>query len=150
MIVATDRSARARRPRRFAAPLAAAALLAACARDIAPEPLPLDRYNCARCGMMISEIADAAQYVSPRDETRFYDDLGCAAEDAGRVPIRGKFFVRADGGTKWVAAEDAFFAKTGERTPMGHGYFAFSTESQAKARDAQGRALRWADLPRAK
>jgi hypothetical protein len=96
--------------------------------------------------MMISEIADAAEYVSAKEETRFYDDLGCAAEDAGRVPIRGKFFVRSDGGTKWIAAEDAFFAKTGERTPMGHGFFAFSTAAQAKARDGQGRALRWADV----
>ncbi|HKB69298.1 MAG TPA: hypothetical protein VKH46_00520 [Thermoanaerobaculia bacterium] len=136
--------------KRTSALLAAAALLAACARGIAPEPLPLDRYNCARCGMMISEIGDAAQYVSPREETRFYDDLGCAAEDAGRVPIRGTFFVRADGGTRWIAAEDAFFAKTGERTPMGHGYWAFSTEAQAKARGAGGKALRWADLLNAK
>lgn len=132
--------------KRIMALLSAAVILSACARRIAPEPLPLDRYNCARCGMMISEIADAAQYVSEREETRFYDDLGCAAEDAGRVPIRGKFFVRADGGTKWIAAEEAFFARTGERTPMGHGFFAFSTEAQAKARDAKGRALRWADL----
>ncbi|HET9795836.1 MAG TPA: hypothetical protein VFS34_15390 [Thermoanaerobaculia bacterium] len=133
--------------------LAAAAALfvvlagaAACARRIAPEPLPLDRYTCARCGMMISEIGDAAEYVSEREETRYYDDLGCAADDAGRVPIRGRFFVRADGGSKWIAAEDAFFAKTGERTPMGHGFFAFSTAAQAKARDAQGRVRRWADL----
>jgi len=95
---------------------------------------------------MISELADAAEYVSVKEETRFYDDLGCAAEDAGRVPIRGKFFVRADGGAKWIAAEDAFFAKTGERTPMGHGFFAFSTAVRAMARDSDGRALRWPDV----
>jgi nitrous oxide reductase accessory protein NosL len=130
--------------------VAAAALLGACARRLAPEPLPLDRYNCARCGMMVSEIGDAAEYVSPKEDTRFYDDVGCAAADAGRVPIRGKFFVRADGGTKWLSAGEAFFAKTGERTPMGYGYFAFSTEAQAAARDAQHRALRWADLGKAK
>lgn len=115
-----------------------------CVRRIAPEPLPLDRYTCARCGMMISDVADAAEYVSAREETRFYDDLGCAAADAGRVPIRGKFFVRAEGGTRWLDAEDAFFARTGGRTPMGYGVFAFSTEAQA--RDAGGKALRWSDV----
>ncbi|HWC65124.1 MAG TPA: hypothetical protein VG777_03500 [Thermoanaerobaculia bacterium] len=139
-----------RRSGPFLALAAAATLLGACARRIAPEPLPLDRYNCARCGMMISEIGDAAEYVSPKEDTRFYDDLGCAAADAGRVPIRGKFFVRADGGTKWIAADDAFFAKTAERTPMGYGYLAFSTEARAAASDAQRRALRWADLGKAK
>jgi hypothetical protein len=96
--------------------------------------------------MMISEIGDAAEYVSGQEETRFYDDLGCAAADAGRVPIRGKFFVRADDGTAWLAAGDAFFARTGARTPMGHGLFAFSTEARAKSRDAGGKALRWADV----
>jgi nitrous oxide reductase accessory protein NosL len=126
--------------------VAVAAILGGCARGIAPEPLPLDRYNCARCGMMISEIADAAQYVSPREETRFYDDLGCAAADAGRVPIRGRFFVRADGGARWIAADEAFYAKTGDRSPMGYGYFAFSTQAQATARGANGRALRWGDV----
>jgi len=125
---------------------AAVILLGACARGNAPEPLPLDRYTCARCGMMISRIDDAAQYVSSREETRFYDDLGCAAADAGRVPIRGKFFVRADGGTKWVGADEAFYATTGERSPMGYGFFAFSTEAGAKARDARGRALRWSGV----
>lgn len=130
--------------------LAAAALLVSCSRALAPENLPLDRYNCARCGMMISEISDAAQCVSAREETRFYDDLGCAAADAGRVPITGRFFVRADGGTKWIGADAAFYARTGERTPMAYGYFAYSTEAQAKARDAQGRALRWSAVRSAK
>jgi hypothetical protein len=139
-----------RRAAAVAALVASAALFAACARRLAPENLPLDRYNCARCGMMVSEIGDAAEYVSPKEDTRFYDDIGCAAADAGRVPIRGKFFVRADGGTRWIAADDAFFARTGDRTPMGYGFWAFSTESQAKARDAQHRALRWADLGSAK
>lgn len=126
--------------------LAAAALLGACARGLAPEPLPLDRYNCARCGMMISDLADAAQFVSTREEPRFYDDLGCAAADAGRAPLPGKLYVRADGGTKWVAAADAYYARTGARSPMGYGFFAFSTEAQANARDTRGRALRWRDV----
>ncbi len=132
--------------RRFPIAFLVAAVLAGCVRRIAPEPLPLDRYTCARCGMMISEIADAAEYVSRKDETRLYDDLGCAAADAGRVPIEGRFFVRADGGSRWLAADEAFFARTGDRTPMGHGIFAFSTEAQAKARAADGKALRWAEI----
>ena len=126
--------------------LAALAAALGCARRIAPEPLPLDRYTCARCGMMISEIADAAEYVSEKEETRYYDELGCAAADAGHVPIRGRFFVRADGGTRWITADEAFFSKTTERTPMGHGIFAFSTEARAKARDVDGKARRWADV----
>jgi len=96
--------------------------------------------------MMISEIGDAAEYVSRRDEPRFYDDLGCAAADAGRVPIDGILFVRADDGARWLPAREAFYARTGARTPMSYGYFAFSTEAGAKARDGQGRARRWNDL----
>jgi hypothetical protein len=138
--------------KRTAAILAAAALLllTACSRAIAPEPLPLDRFTCARCGMMISEITDAAEYVSRGEETLFYDDLGCAASDAEHVRSGGTLFVRANAGTQWVEAGSSFFARTSDRTPMGYGFHAFATEAQARARDAQGRALRWNDLKGAK
>jgi hypothetical protein len=134
--------------KRTALLLAAAVWLGACARGLAPETLPLDRYNCARCGMMISDLADAAQFVSTREEPRFYDDLGCAAADTGRAPLPGKLYVRADGGARWIAAADAYYARTGARSPMGYGFFAFSAEAQAKASDARGEALRWRDVAR--
>jgi copper chaperone NosL len=134
--------------RAFAAPLLATIFLYACAKGpLAPVPLPLDRFNCARCGMLISELDDAAEWVGRGEELRFYDDLGCAAADASRVPPGGKFFVRASGGRRWLPAELAVFAKpAGARTPMSYGLVAFETEADAKARDAQGRSLRWADL----
>ena len=133
------------RARRAIALLATVAVIG-CARRVAPEPLPLDRYTCARCGMMISEIVDAAEYVSPKEETRFYDDLGCAEADAGSVPTGGRFFVRANGGADWISAGDAFFARTGDRTPMGYGFRAFSSGGEAQGRDREAKALRWEEV----
>lgn len=134
--------------RALAAPLLATIFLCACAKGpLEPVPLPLDRFNCARCGMLISEPDDAAEWVGPGEEPRFYDDLGCAAADASRVPPGGKFFVRADGGKHWVPAERAHFAKpAGARTPMSYDFVAFEGEAEARAQDERGRSLRWSDL----
>ena len=57
-------------------------LLTGCtARASGPEPLPVDRVNCARCGMLISSDANSAEALAPDTETRFYDDIGCLASD---------------------------------------------------------------------
>jgi copper chaperone NosL len=94
--------------------------------------------------MMISDGAHAAQAVTRGEEPRFYDDRGCLAQDAARLPDTARLFVQLDGGKGWIDVRDAFFALPRDaRTPMGHGVSAFRNEGNARRADRGGRALRW-------
>lgn len=112
----------------------------------APETVPVDRVNCARCGMMISSEPQSAQWVVPGEETRFYDDVGCLAADDRSRAEGGARFVHVDG-AGWARSETAFYARPAdESTPMGYGVVAFSNRTAAAARDRQGRARTWEEL----
>lgn len=136
------------RLRRRVGLLLAAALLAGCrGGGLSPEPVPLDRVSCARCGMLVSELRDAAEAVAAGQETRFYDDLGCLATDKA---LRGgvwRLYVRASEADRWILAEEASYAQpAGERTPMGYGFRAYASRAAAAARDRGGRARTWSEL----
>jgi copper chaperone NosL len=129
--------------------LCALATLACGGGSLAPQPLPLDTVNCARCRMLVSELAHAAQATAPNEEPRFYDDRGCLAHDARTLPQAARLFVQLDGGAGWIDVQQAYFAfPEGARTPMGYGVTAFRTEVDASRADRAGRALRWADVLR--
>jgi hypothetical protein len=114
-------------------------------RALRPEPVALDRAECARCSMLISSDATGAQIVSRDGPTRFYDDIGCLAADATHIGRASRAFVRvADG---WIDVNEASFARpAGAHTPMGSGILAFRSADAARAADAHGRALAWADV----
>lgn len=139
---------RSRRASRFAA-AGLAAFAIACRRGApAPEAVPVDRTNCARCGMMISSEPDSAQWVIRGEETRFYDDIGCLAADERPRVEGGARFVHVDG-SGWARAETASYARpAGLSTPMGYGFAAFSKPADAAARDRDGRARTWEELVR--
>jgi copper chaperone NosL len=108
--------------------------------------VPVDKVNCARCGMMISSETQSAEWVAAGEETRFYDDIGCLATDAWSAGEGGARFVHADG-ARWAPAESVFYARPANvSTPMGYGVVAFSSREEAAARDRQGRARAWSDL----
>ena len=65
----------------FAWMLASATATACTTRTLSPEPLPLDRVECARCRMLISTDSGGGEIVSATEDTRFYDDVGCLAAD---------------------------------------------------------------------
>ena len=96
--------------------------------------------------MLISTQTGGGQIVSPKDETRFYDDVACltadwAAHDDGARP----FVWTGDG--QWTDAKAAAYAQVDDkRTAMGSGITAFATASAAQAVDRAGRALTVADL----
>ena len=97
-----------------------ACFLAACT----PGPLepkdPLwNRENCAHCGMGLSEPRYAAQVIGPGRRVRYFDDLGCALALMRTHPELGKgsLYVRPQGGTRWIAAQDARY-RGGLQTPM--------------------------------
>ena len=120
--------------------------IAACtAHARSPEPVPVDRVDCAHCRMLISTENGAGEIVSPRDDTRFYDDVAClaAAYRPGDVA-----FVRVGGG--WSDTTSAWFAQPlNAHTAMASGYVAFTTEADARAADRDGRALVWDDVVKA-
>jgi hypothetical protein len=122
-------------------------LALSCSRGApAPETVPVDSVNCARCGMMISSEPQSAQWVVPGEETRFYDDIGCLAADDRPRAEGGARFVHVDG-ARWARSETAFYARPAdESTPMGYGVVAFSNRAEAVARDRQGRARTWDEL----
>jgi copper chaperone NosL len=117
-------------------------------REPRPEAVPVDKVNCARCGMLVSSEPQSAERVAAGEETLFYDDIGCLATDATPSAKLGSRFVHVDGGG-WTAAEKAFYARPGDvSTPMGYGVVAFTDSARAAARDREGKARTWQDLVR--
>ena len=124
--------------------LSAVWLLASCgATPPGPEPIPLDRVNCARCGMLISSDANAAQSQAHGRSTRFFDDIGCLATDEdARAPDANRY-VRLVSGA-WATTESAWFARAASaHTPMDYGIVAFATEEEARRADRDGQVYRW-------
>jgi nitrous oxide reductase accessory protein NosL len=121
------------------------------ARVPSPEPLPLDRVECAHCGMLISSERGSGEVVSVDGDTRFYDDIACLAADwaAHAQAARGaRAFVRVPGGA-WAEATAAAYARPGSaRTAMGSGLAAFASAGDAQAADESGRALTFDEVLR--
>ena len=97
--------------------------VAACQRG-PPGPAPLDPRNdaCAHCRMAVSDRRFASQLVAPREEPRFFDDLGCLRDWLRAHPElpRGAVAYVADHRTgAWVRAAAAAYARApGLQTPM--------------------------------
>jgi copper chaperone NosL len=130
-------------------PLLALALAAGgCGRrELSPDPIPLDRVNCARCGMVVSDAATAAEAVSSDREPRFYDDLGCLAGDSSVRAGGWKLFVHLASGDGWAEAPEAFFARPAAgTTPMGYGFRAYGSAPEALKADRESRAWRWEEV----
>ena len=99
-------------------------LSGACASGL-PGPVPLDTRNdsCAFCRMAASDARFAAQLVVPREEPRFFDDIGCLRDylKGAKVVPKGAVAYVADHRTKaWVRAAAAVYTRErGLDTPMG-------------------------------
>ncbi|HUP21905.1 MAG TPA: nitrous oxide reductase accessory protein NosL [Thermoanaerobaculia bacterium] len=133
--------------------MVAVAFVVGCsAADGAPQ-LRLDRTACARCGMLVSELAGAAAYRTASGETRAYDDLACLLDDLSEGVGRD-----VDPATIWVydrlsgepvrASEATFLHSSQWLTPMGGGLAAFAdpAAAAANAESSGSEAQRWADL----
>ena len=119
-------------------------LLASCgAAPRGPQPIPLDRVNCARCGMLISNDANAAQSQAHDRSTRFFDDIGCLAADADAQAEDANRYVRLVSGA-WATTDAAWFARSASaKTPMDYGILAFESADEARAADRDGQAYPW-------
>ena len=86
-----------------------------------PVEVPLDRVACARCGMLVSEIAFAGQLHTREGEVLFYDDPGCLLLDAVERAAQARaHWFHAHGSERWLSAEEVSFTRA-EPTPMGYG-----------------------------
>ena len=109
---------------RIAATALTACIAAGCGAG-APAPSTLDTRNdaCAFCRMPVSDPRLAAQLVSPGEETRFFDDVGCLRSylaAAQSLPPRAAAFVADHETGRWVAAASAAYERCpGIETPMG-------------------------------
>jgi copper chaperone NosL len=115
-------------------------LTAVACRRGPPQPARLDTRNdaCAHCRMAVSNPRFAAQLAAPREEPRFFDDLGCLRDflqAAHPQPPRGALAYVADHRTgAWVRAAAAVYARVpGLETPMGSHLVA---HQDAASRDA--------------
>ena len=111
-----------------AAALGVAALALVLWRAAAPPTGPVepawDRVACARCHMLLTDPAYAAQLHTPAGEVLLFDDPGCLLlqrAEQGGAPARVWFHDSAGDG--WLAEADVRFVPAPE-TPMGHGFAA--------------------------
>ena len=127
--------------------LTIAAATGGCATRVpSPEPVPVDRAECAFCRMLISTERGAAEIVPIDGDTRFYDDVGCLVSDWHDHATLGRAFVRIEGGP-WVDAESAAYTKPdGARTAMGSGLVAFASAADARAADASATVMTFDDI----
>ena len=125
----------------------ASALTVGCgAQARSPEPVPLDRVECAHCGMLISSEDGAGEILAANADTRFYDDVRCLSADWAVHHESSAAFVHLhDGG--WIDARSAAYARPpSARTAMGSGLVAFAMAEQARAADRSGRSLTWDEV----
>ncbi|HHB79966.1 MAG TPA: hypothetical protein ENK85_12100 [Saprospiraceae bacterium] len=101
--------------------------------DYSPRKINFDRDACFVCNMGLTDQRYNVQAINKYGEVRWYDDIGCLAED-----IRGEGWKKWDGETaviwigdaskgnvpsNWIDAKKAYYTY-GEHTPMGYGYSA--------------------------
>ena len=118
--------------------IAIACLMAVCcASDRTPAGINRGQDTCAQCRMVIVSQATAAQIVSPDEEPRFFDEIGCLAEYLSRasssLPEDSVIYVADHRSGEWVEADHAIFTRTAIATPMASGVIA---HADAASRDA--------------
>jgi copper chaperone NosL len=105
--------------------LAAAALGLALWRLAAPPGGPVepawDRVACARCHMLLSDPAFAAQLHSAGGEVVFFDDPGCLLLYRADAPDpQARAWFHDSTSDRWLSDAEVGFVPVDE-TPMGHG-----------------------------
>lgn len=108
-----------------------------------PQPVTIDTANdsCTYCRMIVSDVRLGAQIVTPGEDSRVFDDLGCLRDYLEAHPLASEAVVYvADHLTAaWVPAHAALYTKSTSRaTPMASGLLA---HADARSRDADVAAV---------
>ena len=103
--------------------------------DFTPRKINYDRDVCHVCKMGMADPKYDVQAINEHGEVRWYDDIGCLAEDMRDQDFntwKGANYIiwigNADTG-KWIDAEKASY-RFGDRTPMGYGYGALKENKE--------------------
>lgn len=133
-------------------------VLAACSGDPAtPEParIRFGETTCIECGMIISQPKYASSFAYEESAGRFrslpFDDIGDMLVHMRKHPelIPVGVWVHDYDSEAWIAAESAYFVKSGAiKSPMGHGIAAFADKAAAErlAGETAGQVLDWDHL----
>jgi len=118
-------------------------LLLSCSNkiDFKPKAINFDRDACYICRMGLTDQRYNVQAINEFGEVRWYDDIGCLAEDIRSLEqwkqwkgSKVKFWIgdasKANEPSNWIDAEKAFF-DYGKDTPMGYGYSAYATQTDS-------------------
>ncbi len=122
-------------------------LLSACG-GTEPEPIKVNRDNCAYCNMTISDPRFAAQLVTKKGRVYKFDDLSCLEQyiHENRQKESEYFVADYEMPAKFLRAEEAFFV-SGEMvsSPMGGNIAAFSNKTNATrfALEIGGEPVEW-------
>jgi len=102
--------------------------------DFSPRKVNYERDVCHVCKMGMANPKYDVQAINEQGEVRWYDDIGCLAEDMRDQDFntwKGKKYKiwigDADTG-KWIDAEKAWY-RFGDHTPMDYGYGAVKEKS---------------------
>jgi len=119
-------------------------LLSSCENkvDFKAKAINFDRDNCHVCLMGLTDQRYNAQAINEYGEVRFYDDIGCLAEDIRSKEqwekwkgSKVKFWIgdasKENEPSNWIDAEKAFY-DYGKDTPMGYGYSAYAEKPEGE------------------
>ncbi len=136
--------------------LGASPALAACGRAGvgAVRPVPIQSGDtCARCGMLITDLREAAEILGTRSQVWKFDDLGemfAFYQEHHLAPADVKaMFVHDYHTREWIPAEQATYVVSPElHTPMDFDLAAFAGPAAAKqfAADRRGTVHAYAEL----
>jgi copper chaperone NosL len=101
-----------------------------------PISVDWDGVRCARCGMLVSQPAFAAQLHLAGGEVRLYDDPGCLLadlEESDVIPWHAAW-LHHHRDERWIPLEEAAFVPV-PHSPMGYGLGAVAVGEAASALD---------------
>lgn len=129
--------------------LLALVLLSCSDETLRPVRIDLRNDMCASCRMAVSNAKLAAELLSPGEEPRIFDDIGClAAYLRDHKPAAGAAVYVADHRTgEWVPARAAMFTRVDSiETPMESHLVAHADEASRRADGVTGAVVEAAQL----
>ena len=118
-------------------------LFSSCKQEVTFEArdINFDRDACYICRMGLTDQRYNVQAINEYGEVRWYDDIGCLAEDIRNEEQwnqwkgnKVKFWIgdasKANEPSNWIDAEKAFY-DYGKDTPMGYGYSAYLKQTDS-------------------
>ena len=109
-------------------------IMSACSPD-GPEPIILNKDNCAHCKMTISEAHFAAELITTKGRVFKFDDITCMIAYKQENPdktVKNHYVHYYPGNNELIPAENASYISGGTlRSPMAGNTAAFKSEAEA-------------------